>query len=269
MSQRHKRGGQRTQGARRGDFGGDSVPSPISHHSLGFQVLEENHFLEIYVSLSLSPFFFPSICLPPSFSVSVCLFYIEKRILKDLRWHVLEIVLLVTLDLKRTVTLSRTGQHPVTGVSGHKGRGGWVTRWAVRGPEQEQEEEELFKIPREKITRLSQGTQDKYLTNNFLYKNITSHMIPFLLFKIFFQSWKQTSTSQCGKWSMSSVSEMLRVDFSFHELLRTQRVCVSPQGSAAAYKHSDSQPVRPMWLLDQGNSSERPSFNSYNYNRLQ
>ena len=51
----------------------------LSHHSLGFQVLEENHFSEIYTSLSLSPFFLPSICLPPSFSVSVSLFLIWKK----------------------------------------------------------------------------------------------------------------------------------------------------------------------------------------------
>ena len=44
------------------------------------------------------------------------------------------------------------------------------------------------------------------------------------------------------KWSMSSVSEMLQMDFSFHELLRTaqnsQRVRVSPQGIRVADKHS-------------------------------
>lgn len=186
------------------------------------------------------------LCLPSSFPLSVFLppslstfFYIEKRILKDLRWHVLEIVLLVTLDLKRTVTLSRTGQHPVTGVSGHKGRGARLTRWAVRGPEQEQEEEELFKIPREKIRRLSQGTQDKYLTNNFLYKNITSHMIPFLLFKNFFQSWKRTSASQCGE-----VEHVIGLWDAAGGLLlpwtaqNSHRVRVSPQGIAAADKHS-------------------------------
>lgn len=41
---------------------------------------------------------------------------------------------------------------------------------------------------------------------------------------------------------MSSVSEMLQMDFSFHELLRTaqnsQRVRVSPQGIRVADKHS-------------------------------
>lgn len=38
-----------------------------------------------------------------------------------------------------------------------------------------QEEEELFKIPRKKITCLSQGTQDKSLTNIFYTKILPSH----------------------------------------------------------------------------------------------
>lgn len=86
-----------------------------------------------------------------------------------------------------------------------------------------QEEEELFKIPRKKITCLSQGTQDKSLTNIFLYKNITSHTISFLLFKFFFKVESKPVLLSVEKWSMSSVSEMLQMDF-FHELLRTLSV---------------------------------------------
>ena len=64
-------------------------------------------------------------------------------------------------------------------------------------------------------------------------------MIPFLLFKIFFQSWKQTSASQCGE-----VEHVIGLWDAAGGLLlpwtaqNSQRVCVSPQGIAAAYKHS-------------------------------
>lgn len=142
------------------------------------------------------------------------------------------------------------------------------------GSEQEQEEEELFKIPRKKITRLSQGTQDKYLTNIFLYKNITSHTISFLLFKIFFQSWKQTNASQCGEVehviSLWDAADGLLLPWTAQNCSELSACPREPTGhQSGGQALSDSQPVRPTWSLDQGNSSERPSFNSYNYNRLQ
>lgn len=97
-------GGAKDTGYKKRDVRGDSVPSPISHHSLGFQVLEENHFLEIYASLSLSLLFLPSICLSPSFSVSISLFFIWKKNFKGLEMTCSLNSFTCYLGFERTVT---------------------------------------------------------------------------------------------------------------------------------------------------------------------
>ena len=231
----------------------------LSHHSLGFQVLEENHFSEIYASLPLSPFFLPSICLPPSFSVSISFLYGKKNFKGLEMTHSLN-SFTCYLGFEKNC---HPKQHWTASGNRPDGQCG--------GSEQEQEEEELFKIPRKKITCLSQGTQDKYLTNIFLYKNITSHMIYIYCFKNFFFS--KLKANQCfSVWRSGACHQSLRCcrwtsSMNCSELSACPREPTGHQSGGQAL--SDSQPVRPTLSLDQGNSSERPSFNSHNYNRLQ